>query len=291
MDEFGSEVGFMSGLLSSSDGTNQGLQIISMLAADHDMAPYVNIADSGTGAVGDIYKLIGERLAANLNKDWAAHKAQVVQWSENNRDDSDTDWVLNEAKTLRKVLDMYPLDTKPGRRMWRKIAKRLCMTLCYSGTAYGFGEMTFEDKSDHGCDVVASLSMLECILIGRVAYDTCKVEIKRGMELLGWLQDGIDKYQGGPLMSWRLPDGFLAFSTKEKTNNASVKCKIGNVRPQLKIYVGTGKTHKAGHKNACSPQTIHSIDAYILRQIVNEMPEDAQVSTAARLLQHLIWLH
>ena len=276
LDEYGIIEGFKSGLLSGSDGTNQGLQIISMLAKDDKMAPYVNISDSGTGQVGDIYAFIGWHLSENIRNNWPKHKAQIMDWSYNNKDTDDSEWTLNEGKVLNKVLDLYPT----GHKMWRRISKRLCMTLCYSGTAYGFGEMTMEDKADHGCKVVSSLSMLECILIGRVAFDTCKAEIDRGMKILKWLQEGVSFLPDNqPMMTWRLPDGFLAFSVKEKEKHGKVSGKVGNRRVNLKVYIPTGKMSKRGHENAVSPQIIHSLDGYILRQIVNGMPVEANVTT------------
>ena len=82
-----------------------------------------------------------------------------------------------------------------------------------------------------------------------------------------------------PVLTWQLPDGFTAFADKYETVNVNVSGNIGSKPVSLLIHIRRNKINKRKHRNAIAPNFIHSLDAYILREILREMPEDAPIST------------
>ena len=245
--ELGTEEGFMTNLIVGLDATASGTQILSMLGRDDKVAPYVNITASKDNKVGDFYTYLSVYLKTKL---------------EEHRSESDTlDALLNDW-------DSYA----------RKLAKRNSMTFSYSGTRFGFKQQHREDRDSYG-ELGSKLTNQDCNIIGGEMYEVCLENIRGGAEIMQWLRDGVNYHKGGAVISWTLPDGFLAFQFCDTTDKQTFKTTIGSKTVYLVYYTMTDIPHKVSHKNGISPNWVHSLDAYLLRQIVLGMPEEAPIST------------
>ena len=246
VSEYGDDEGFSSGLIIGLDATASGTQILTILGRDDKVAPYVNVSNSGE-QVGDFYTFLSDYLKPKL---------------EEHRGDSDTlDAILNNWNKYA-----------------RKLSKRNSMTFSYSGTKWGFGQQQWEDRHSYG-KLGSNLTRNDCRIIGNSMYDVCVENIRGGAEIMKWLRDGVDFKTEGSVISWTLPDGFVAFQIADQLRRQDVVGMIGDTRVRLAFWKETGKPKKSKHKNAIAPNWVHSIDAYLLRCIVNSMPEDAPIST------------
>ena len=243
----GDEEGFMSDLIVGLDSTASGTQILTILGRDDKVAPYVNVSASHDGNVGDFYTYLSNYLKPKL---------------ELHRGTSDT---------LDAILD----DWNPYSR---KLSKRNSMTFVYSGTKYGFGEQHWQDRHDYG-SLGSELTRSDCRLVGNAMYEVCEENIRGGAEIMEWLRDGVDHHQGGAIISWTMPDGFTAFQVADKSKKSQLKVEIGTRTIQLVYYTFRDIPDVRSHKNGISPNWVHAYDAYLLRLIVNGMPDEAPIST------------
>ena len=248
----GAEDGFLSNIIIGLDATASGTQILTMLGRDHKVAPFVNVSDSTTGRVGDFYTYLSRFLKPKLE----VHRGQ--------------------SDTLDTLLDNYD-------NYARILAKRNSMTFSYSGTKWGFGKQQWEDRHDYDkgpTDTTGSdLTRKDCRIIGNEMYDVCVENIRGGAEVMEWLREGIDLHANGAIISWTLPDGFIAFQVCDRGKPQSLEATIGTRKVALKYYSFQDIPAKREHKNGISPNWVHSFDAYLLRLIVRNMPIEAPIST------------
>ena len=250
---------YKTGVMLGLDSTSSGNQILAMLARDHEVAEYVNISPTSDGTPGDLYAYVGRFVKAGLEK-----------VTLNN--------VPAKMKPHVKLDNIKALASMPrGHKTFRKITKRICMVLPYSGTRYGAGEITKDDQFDHGCDVMNELNFADCSVVGAVIYDQCKAAAKRSMTLMDYMCDNLDATE--TVVKWRVPHtNFLAFQTKEKMKEDAVQGTVGDKKVALTFYYPTHIPDKSGHKNAISPGMVHSLDAAMLVMIINGIPLDLPVS-------------
>ena len=80
------------------------------------------------------------------------------------------------------------------------------------------------------------------------------------------------------VITWRLPDGFLAFQAKPKFDEDVVNVYLGGKRIRLVIKKPTDEADKRAHASAISPDVVHSFDAWLLSIIVNGLPITANLA-------------
>ena len=81
------------------------------------------------------------------------------------------------------------------------------------------------------------------------------------------------------VVSWKLPDGFIAFQAYDDPIEKQIRGTIGSTVFNLGYFEFNNKAAKQKHKNGIAPNWVHSFDAYLLRLIVNGMPPEAPIST------------
>ena len=254
----GEEEGFRSCLPIGLDSTASGTQILTMITKDDSVAPYVNLTKSPDGRVGDFYTYLADDL-------------------------------LKKIKSSDKAKDLNDLQEFIKPEVWAKVkritAKRNSMTFNYSGTRYGFGLQHLSDKSEYGKITQTEshgdkLSNKSCFLLGSLMYDTCLDKIRGSAEMMQYLRDCADTVSNKNIITWRLPDNFLAYQKYSKKSSHSSACGlVGNTKVNLKMefYSDTGDGYE--HRNAIAANFTHSLDSYLLRLIVNAMPHNAPLST------------
>ena len=253
------------GIMLGLDSTSSGNQILAMLARDHEVAEYVNISMTDDGAPGDLYRYVGKFVRQGL---------QSLQ-------------VKNVSVKMRPYINMEAIkvlaELPKGHKTFRKITKRICMVLPYSGTRYGSGEITKEDQFDHGSDEVEALNFADCSTVGGVIYDQCVLAAKRSMGLMEYMRGSLET--DDEIVTWRVPHtNFLAFQRKPKEIKDDVHGYVGGKSVNLVFYKpkrlkdGTTLGSLDEHKNAISPGIVHSLDAAMLVMIINGIPEGIEVS-------------
>ena len=222
------------------DATNSGLQILSALARDETIAPLVNITQ--TPKPGDVYQYVGNYLA-------------------------------NDCPV--ESLKVYPA----GHKVWRKICKRNVMTKCYAATRIGMGDQHKEDHSEYGTPETDKLTVKECRDLGAKVFDLCIEALPAASKLMKKIQNSVADTDE-TTVKWRLPSGFLAFQHKELEDKEGkqVKITLGEDTIQLRYYIPTDKPHRGKHQLAMAPDLVHSLDAWLLIEIVNEMPIDSNLA-------------
>ena len=253
----GSTDGFKSGLPIGLDSTSSGTQILTMLTNDSEVAPYVNLTQSPDGKVGDFYTYLADFLLPKLEK------------------------IANESKSLENFLkpDIWKMSK-------RTVAKRNSMTFNYSGTAFGFGMQHKEDKSSYGkIDQFHShgdtLTNEDCYAIGRAMYEVCVENIKGSAAMMDFLVKAVKLKKRGPIVSWTLPDGFTAYQKCSKVkSHTGASAMIGDTKVTIRIeYYSDDEGDTYLHKNGIAANWTHSMDSFLLRLIVNNMPLEAPIST------------
>ena len=246
-------------IVCARDCSCSALQIATVISRDHNMAPHVNVVK--TDKPGDIYKVTGDELLVRMNK---IPEDQITEG-------------------LQQVLDHSSI---------RKVAKRPQMVSDYSGTKFGMGAMTYEDRKKNK---VNKVNMQDAILVGGLLYDISNDPSRGSTKIKNFLRSGIDLYNGGPLMRWRTLDGFPCFQEADKVKMNSCKAVIGGVEIRVTIYSGKGVCNKARHKNMVCPNITHSIDATIVRLLALGLPKDAPIAmvhdsfgTSSSHVKHLL---
>ena len=247
----GTEEGFTTSLVIGLDATASGTQILTILGRDNKVAPYVNVSNSGD-RVGDFYTYLAGFMKIKL------------------------DAVHGISPTLDVLIDKFSEYGRP-------VAKRNSMTFSYSGTRFGFGQQHWEDRHKYNKtkkDTTGSdLTRKDCRKLGDLMHEVCEENIRGGAEIMQWLRKGIDYIQDGAVVRWTMPDGFIAFQVADESKDNRLSCTIGSRQVTLRYYTFQDKPKKSEHKNGIAPNWVHSYDSYLLRLIVNGMPEEAPIST------------
>lgn len=249
---------YQTGIMLGLDSTSSGNQILAMLARDHEVAEYVNISMTDSGAPGDLYAYVGRYVKDAMDK-------------------LTIDEVTPKMKPHVNMEAIQQLAALPkGHKTFRKITKRICMVLPYSGTKYGAGEITKDDQFDHGSEEMNNLNFADCSVVGKLIYECCEDAARRSMDFKDYMCDNLETNE--VLVTWRVPHtNFLAFQSKERMKEASVVGRIGTKDISLKVYLPTGQGNSIQHKNAISPGMVHSLDAAMLALIINGIPMEIPV--------------
>ena len=146
---------YMSNLPHARDGTNQAIQILSLIGRDEFCGPMVNVAphydENGEQAVGDAYAYIGQFIPDALDE------------------------LEDPSDTLKAFTNALRDDPK----RCRIVAKRNTMTKNYSGTRWGFGIQHWEDKSSYEFEEADALTYSDCFILGGVIYDIIETQFRR----------------------------------------------------------------------------------------------------------------
>ena len=259
IDAGNSQDTFMSNTPIARDGTNQGLQILSLLSLCEWTAAQTNLKNNfnedGKQVLGDIYQFIGDFVPQELDK------------------------VPEDKKTETLMAFKKHLEDNPKAR--RKVAKRNTMCKSYNLTRYGAGDAHVQDKGDYGFVEAEKLTYGDCFILGGVIYDLLKSKLPAASEMMQFMVDAVDLLpdDASPIVTWKLPDGFTGFTYKGKTKSVDAKGWIGKNKVILSLQISTNEINKRGHRLAIAPNIVHSFDATILRKIVLAMPQDASIST------------
>jgi DNA-directed RNA polymerase len=146
--------------------------------------------------------------------------------------------------------------------MDRKVTKRTCLTIPYNAKPYSNRSYIREALAEKGVEV-SKEDLTETVAAVRAAME----EIFPGpMRVMRWIEEEVANAikRGAEKLQWTTPSGFVV-------NQKLMKKEVVRIELQLlgecKLSVATGDTDKVDlnhHKNATSPNLIHSLDAALL---------------------------
>ena len=228
------------------DATCSGLQILSVIGRDETCAEHVNIKKCEYAPVGDLYQHVGGNIY---------------------------DALQNEDKKCA-TLKSHPVLQDRSAKLWRKLPKRLTMTYPYACQARSMGNSAFEDRKDHGDDIIAELKYKECLEFGEIGFQQIERALPRAASVMGFLQDCASTVKEGTLSWTNGLTGFRAYQRYEKSKGTQVKCEINSVRRDITIHEWYNMAKKADHKRAISANFTHSQDSALLTITVDRLIED-----------------
>jgi DNA-directed RNA polymerase len=146
--------------------------------------------------------------------------------------------------------------------MDRKVTKRTCLTIPYNAKPYSNRSYIREALGEKGVEI-SKEELTETVAAVRTAME----QIFPGpMRVMRWIEEEVANAikRGADKLQWTTPSGFVV-------NQKLMKKEVVRIELQLlgecKLSVATGDTDKVDinhHRNATSPNLIHSLDSCLL---------------------------
>ena len=251
--KFNEDPNFISHIPVGMDGTNNGLQIYSLLLRDPVGAAATNVSPSDRPR--DIYQEVADKTTALLKED-IEHPERAEAWLKF------TDSKLPRACTKRPV-----------------------MVLPYSGTKFSIREYVQEWYEDEiykrnlemnrpfGATWTHTRYLTEKIL------EAIKDIVKGAVEAMSWLRE-VSKIcvEHKIPMIWTAPKtGFQIFQANVNHRRATIYTCLGDIHRKRSILIPLTHLSKKKQANGISPNFIHTIDAAIMMLTTVAMPDNCDL--------------
>jgi len=225
------------------DGTNNGLQILSMLMRDEYGAKATNVLAEDEPQ--DIYRIVSDLVLEKLEADKENNHPYAERWIQ------------------------FGID--------RKLAKRPTMVWPYGGTFYScrdYVDEWYQDTlrktrcanpftEDERYKVTGYLSKLTWSSINEV--------LEKPKDCMNWLQSCAKALaEHGEPVSWTSPSGFPVLQSYKKTTAQNVRTNINGSGTYIKWYKDSDDISPRRQKQGISPNYVHSMDAACLAKTVVE---------------------
>jgi DNA-directed RNA polymerase, mitochondrial len=240
-------VGVVTHLPVSVDGSNNGLQILSLLCRDELGGKLTNVSPSDLPQ--DVY---GEVAKATVRSILA-----------------DTE---NEDGVVRQLADIFTRSLEIN----RKTTKRQVMVLPYGGTFSSCLEYTREwlngavakcDTNPFGDD--SKLFNAGVTYLARKIWESIGVFVGRPRQVMAWLQDTARKVtETGRAIEWHTPTGFLAVQRYLKMDHKMLNTFVGK-RIRVQHTVETKELDARRQAQGIAPNYVHSLDASAMCRTIN----------------------
>lgn len=236
--------GFQTRLPVCLDGTNNGLQILSMLTRDEVAAKATNVlpSDAPADIYGDVAKEVVKALQAETN----------------------------------------PKD-KPKAALWlgfgvdRKTTKRPVMVLPYGGTFHSCHDYVFqwysEKAKERGIELPEFVEVSRrCHYLATLIWDGIGSCVGRPREAMTWLQScaTVMTKAGLPIL-WHSPSGFPTLQAYKEYKINRIETTLGEgIKRTIRVREeNPAKLSHSRQKNGISPNFVHSLDAAALVRTVS----------------------
>lgn len=247
---------FISHLPISVDGSNNGLQIFSLLLRDTGGAAATNVLPlapgrgSQTAPPKDIYADVAEETVRIMkNGPWP----DLPDGCEGREEEMAVSWLTF-------------LDGDVPRAM----TKRIVMTTPYGVTAYSalhyIADWYREECAGRGVTPFAGEGYKALLWLTAVVSQALDSIIGSAKECMGWLRDVADVCsEHSVTMRWTSPSGFLVVQGYENKARGRVKTYSG---VQVRFRYLDGELSARRQRNGISPNFVHSLDAAALAKSV-----------------------
>lgn len=220
------------------DGSNNGLQIFSLLLRDPVGALATNCVP--TDSPQDIYGTVADRVRLKMQQSGTA---------------MDHEWLAFgiDRKTTKRVVMCLPYGLT-------RFSSRQYIREWYLEKARAVGNRPFEkDRIWEGINYLTDK-----------IWEAINEIVVAAVGAMDWLKKCARVHvEAGIPIRWSAPSGFLVEQGYKKLNRIVVKTTIGSVLRQHRILVDGDDLSISRNVNAISPNVVHSIDASILLKSVN----------------------
>ena len=244
------------------DGTNNGLQIFSLLMRDEGMARatnclpgdrpqdlYRDVADDATLALAAV-------AAAGCGRCDLSHRPAPGQ----------------EATTCRGCIAAGWLRWLPGGRIPRDCAKRPVMTLPYGATLYAcqrYVTFWFIDQLESGGRTSPfsreDYCWRECALLAGIIWDSIEGRLGPAVRCMEWLRECADRlFDRGDTIRWTAPSGFPVEQRYTSYRSTSIRTVLGDKIRWTRLRRDGGTLSRRRQMNGIAPNYVHSLDAAVL---------------------------
>ncbi len=221
------------------DATNSGLQILSAMTRDRSGAEETNVVNHPSKEIGDAYMVIARS-------------------------------VLDGGFSYKSFEDL-------GDKAWRKLCKRPTMSYYYDAGKGCIQDQTYEDRRDHGYDILSEMTYDDSAYIGTAIFDGVRLAFPRQTQAKDLLKRGVCVYLENsgnkPMITWKTTTGFTAFQNYAKTSIKRVNCMFGSRPVKLSYQIFLDEARKTDHERGISANFVHSQDASLLTLVICRLAE------------------
>lgn len=247
--------GFESRIAVALDGSNSGLQHFSAMLRDPVGGRAVNLLPADKPQ--DVYREVAQKAEARVAQDTDEYAAA---WRG---------------------------------KITRKIAKRPCMTYCYSATRFGMHGMILQTLREIDAENAANGlpphlegadNYKAAMYLSHVLWDCISEVVCAASAAMGWLREAA-KVAGeyGLPVWWTTPQGLPVLQAYRSVHAQRVKVHFGGREVKLTIAVDGEDIDKRSQANGIAPNFVHSLDASHLQSVVNAAAEAG--------IEHLAVIH
>ena len=224
------------------DGSNNGLQIFSLLLRDEGGAEATNVLPGE--APQDVYQRVADRAWDEV--------------SEHSNEEMADPWI--------QWLESGPLP--------RAATKRPVMVLPYGGTPHSCREYVREWvrgralEHPHGWDTSQLFRLTNWL--GDIIWKAIGATVPAAIRGMAWLHEAANiTMEHGISLEWTTPTGFIVRQSYQQMKNTAIKTTVGD-----KIIRGTYQTidmtklDKRKQRNGVAPNFVHSLDAACMARTV-----------------------
>lgn len=246
---------YVSRLPVTIDGSNNGLQLYSLLTNCESLARATNVLPPGDGKPADLYARVAEAATENLR---AAAKTPGPQ--------------MHLARWWAEVgyRDGLP----------RSLVKRAVMTLPYGVTVFSARKYVVEfardDMAERGVSFPLGTHHYEYLTyLGDLVWASIQSVVPEPMALMAWLQAlGEAAARDGRALIWRSPSGFPVVESYLRERRALVETSYGDkvkIRRRLVMREPVDALDPKRMATATAPNFVHSLDAAILVRTLSKL--------------------
>ena len=233
---------FKSHLACAMDGSNNGLQIMSLLLRDKEMGAATNCSPCDTPA--DIYQSVADKVKAKLRSEPSDDHLMLLKYG-------------IDRSLMKKVVMTVPYG-----------ASYFSLVQIFQDTIYGRflggGGMPFDRQLRHACTIL-SFS----------AWDVIKETLPNALYLMRWIKDTIRPAMvADNVVSWTTPMGLKVYQGYKQTVRRRVVTAIGaKIKKQAWYQDPVDSLSKRNNYKAIVPNYIHSLDGCVMMSTVNQCNE------------------
>jgi DNA-directed RNA polymerase len=264
---------FCSSLPVAMDGTNNGLQLFSLLLRDPSGASATNVTPGTTPR--DIYQEVADVVTRKLEADVDSLEERTFKMQ------SGESGSINVATMARAWLAFV------GGRVPRKATKRPVMVVPYSGTRFSCRDYIVEWYED---EIQArglrdnrpfTFTWAYSSYLANIVWDAIQETVVGARAAMEWLREvsSICVEAGRPLR-WTTPSGFRVHQSVHTSSELVIRTKIGKVLKARYARKETNTLSKRGNANGIAPNYIHSLDASVMTLTTNRAVADGVTSFA-----------
>lgn len=224
------------------DGSNNGLQLFSLMLRDESGALATNCAPNQKPQ--DIYQTVADRVKAGL--------------------------LASEHPMSKAWLEFF------NGNINRSLVKRSVMVLPYGGTKFTslkyIGEAYAEHCYSRRVAPIATDSYLYLLHLNGFVWQAITDVVTGALSAMGWIHKIADLHTDeGRAVRWTTPTGFFVKHQYFNTKGSIVRTVYGDRYLVFRIVTSAKTLNKKKQRSALSPNFIHSLDASVLVETVNDL--------------------